>query len=155
MSNQLMELEKTLETQLILVKEMRSMKDEVAEMREDINRDVKELRDSITLTRSECSEVQRQVAKRAWQLAEDYFPHKVSDDLFMAKVGHFRSAIYNRLKTVFNIPRYYDIRRVDLQRALAVIEMVELCNLKNYQIRLTVRQKEIAAINNDDISALE
>lgn len=151
MDNPLMELEKTLENQLILVKEMRGMKNEVSEMRIEIKRDVQELRDSITLTRHECSEIQSAVSKRSWELAGDLFKKKVSDDLFLAKVGHFRSIIYKRLKDVFNVPRYFDIRRIDFNNAKQIISMVELTNLRAYQIRLTVRQKEIAEANGDEI----
>lgn len=53
MSNQLLELEKTLENQLVLVKEMRLIKSDVSKMKEEITKDVQELRDSITLNRHE------------------------------------------------------------------------------------------------------
>ena len=152
MSSQLMDLEKTLENQLVLVREMRTMKDEVADMRVEIKRDVQELRDSITLNRHECSEVQTVVARKAWDLANDLFNHEVSDDLFLSKVGHFRGIIYKRLKDTFNVPRYVDIRRVDFENAKKLVDMVDLSNLKDYQLRLTARQKEIAEMNGDDIS---
>ncbi|MDT2425092.1 MULTISPECIES: ORF6C domain-containing protein, partial [Enterococcus] len=95
------------------------------------------------------------VGKKAWDLAKEYFDHKVSDDLFLAKVGHFRGIIYKRLKETFNVPRYYDIRRIDFTRAKQVIEIVSLSNLKDYQLRLTARQKEIAYLNADDVEGLE
>ena len=64
----------------------------------------------------------------------------------------FRSIIYKRLKDTFNVPRYVDIRRVDFENAKKIVDMVGLPNLKDYQLRLTARQKEIAEMNGDDIS---
>lgn len=155
MSNQLMELEKTIENQLIIVKEMRTIKQDIQKMKHEIKQDVQELRDSTTLTRSEGAELQSAVGSKAWKLANELFKHEVSDDLFLAKVGHFRGIIYKRLKETFNVPRYYDIRRVDFMNAKQVVDIVALNNLKGYQLRLTVRQKEIALLNKDDISYLE
>ena len=152
MDTQLMDLEQALENQLIIVKEMRGMKNEVNNIRVEIKRDVQELRDSITLSRSECSELQAIVGKRAWHMTHSFFDKKVSDDLFLAKVGHFRSIIYKRLKDTFNVPRYYDIRRIDFRNAQNLIDMVDLSNLKDYQLRLTTRQREIAEANGDDVS---
>lgn len=155
MSNQLLELEKTLENQLVLVKEMRLIKSDVSKMKEEITKDVQELRDSITLNRHEGAEIQSAVGKKAWDLAKEYFDHKVSDDLFLDKVGHFRGIIYKRLKETFNVPRYYDIRCIDFTRSKQVIEIVSLSNLKDYQLRLTARQKEIAYLNADNVDGLE
>lgn len=154
MSNQLMELEQTLKNQLVIVGEMRQMKDEVSEMKVEIKRDIKELRESITLTRHEGSEIQSAVGAKSWELTDDLFGMDVSDDLFLAKVGHFRGIIYKRLKETFNVPRYYDIRRVDFKKAKQIIETVDLTNLKDYQLRLTARQKEIAKINGDNVEGL-
>lgn len=155
MSNQLMELEQTLRNQLAIVGEMRQMKDDVTEMKVEIKRDIKELRESITLTRHEGAEIQSAVGAKAWELTDKLFGKEVSDDLFLAKVGHFRGIIYKRLKETFNVPRYYDIRRVDFKKAKQVIDIVALSNLKDYQLRLTARQKEIAMMNNDDISKFD
>lgn len=152
MDTQLMDLEKTLENQLIIVKEMRVMKNEVNQMQVEIKRDVQELRDSITLSRSECSQLQAIVGKRAAYMTRKFFDKKVSDDLFLAKMGHFRSIVYKRLKDTFNVPRYYDIRRIDFNNAQNLVDMVDLSNLKDYQLRLTTRQKEIAEANGDDVS---
>lgn len=152
MSDQLMELEQTLETQLVLVKEMRQMKNEVGTMKEEIKRDVQELRDSITLNRNEITEVQSAVGRKSWELTDELFGKcSVSDDLFLAKTGHFRSAIYKRLKDNFDVTRYFDIRRVDFKKAIQIISEVKLTNLESYQLRLTARHKEIAFINEDDI----
>jgi hypothetical protein len=155
MSNQLMELEATLKNQLVIVQEMRVMKDEVAQMKQDIKEDVRELRDSITLTRHEGAELQSVVGRKAWKLADELFEEPVSDDLFLAKVGHFRGIIYKRLKDTFNVARYYDIRRIDFNQAKQVVDIVQLSNLKDYQLRLTARQKEIAEQNGDNISGME
>ena len=113
------------------------------------------MRDCIPLYRLEGAEIQSAVGKKAWDLAKEYFDHKVSDDLFLDKVGHFRGIIYKRLKETFNVPRYYDIRRIDFTRSKQVIEIVSLSNLKDYQLRLTARQKEIAYLNADNVDGLE
>lgn len=151
-SKELMDLEQQLENQLVIVKEMRGMQKEIADMRDEIKQDVQELRDSITLTRSEGAAIQSLVGKKAWELTDNLFKNKVSDDLFLAKQGHFRGIIYKRLKGTFNVPRYFDIRRVDFLKAQQVIAIVDLSNLQDYQLRLTPRQKEIAEMNGDDIA---
>lgn len=130
-------------------------KDEMVEMKEDISKDIAELRDSIVLNRKESSDIQSVVNKQAWWLTEKFFDKKVSDDLFLAKLGHFRSIVYKMLKEEFDLPRYCDLKRVDFQRALLFISGIELAHLKTYQLRLTPRQKEIAMMNNDDISKFD
>lgn len=149
-----MELEQQLENQLIIVKEMKGMKQEMTDMRDDVKRDIKELRDNIKLTRSECREIQSAVQTKCNELTSDLFGRKVSDDLFLAKTGHFRIAVYNRLKDIFNVTTYYEIRRIDFTDAKRVIRNVSLDNLQGYQKRLTTRQKEIAVMNNDPVKHL-
>jgi len=73
----------------------------------------------------------------------------------MAKVGHFRTAIYQRIKETFNVPRYNELRRVDFDNAMTVIDIVNLSNLRNHQLRLTERQKDIARKNGDDITLFD
>ncbi|MGY3767087.1 ORF6C domain-containing protein [Vagococcus vulneris] len=151
-NNELVTLQQQLETQLVMVKEMQGIKEDMVTMRDEVKQDVQELRDSITLTRSEGGAIQSLVGTKAWQLTDELFGKPVSDDLFLAKHGHFRGIIYKRLKDTFNVPRYYDIRRVDFVNAQKVIEMVSLNNLQPYQLRLTARQMEIAEMNGDDIA---
>ncbi|MGY3767069.1 ORF6C domain-containing protein [Vagococcus vulneris] len=151
-NNELVTLQQQLETQLVMVKEMQGIKEDMVTMRDEVKQDVQELRDSITLTRSEGGAIQSLVGTKAWQLTGELFGKPVSDDLFLAKTGHLRGIIYKRLKETFNVPRYYDIRRVDFVNAQKVIEMVSLNNLQPYQLRLTARQMEIAEMNGDDIA---
>ncbi|MEG0285017.1 MAG: ORF6C domain-containing protein [Vagococcus sp.] len=155
MSNQLMDLQKQLENQLVIVKEMQVMKEDMTKMHTEIKQDVQELRDTITLTDSERSNLQSAVQTKANELTKKYFKKDVSDDLFLMKSGHFRSVIYKRIKDTFNITSYYKVRRIDFKHAMQVIEMVQLSNLKGYQLRLTPRQKEIALLNGDDIKEFE
>lgn len=150
--NELMTLQTQLENQLVLVKEMQVMKSEMVNMHQEVKRDVQELRDTITLTDAERSDLQSLVFKKANQLTSDLFGKKVSDDLFLAKSGHFRSIVYKRLKETFNVTSYMKIRRIDFSNAKAIVAMVQLNNLKGYQLRLTPRQKEIAEMNGDDIA---
>lgn len=130
-------------------------KDEIVEMKEDISKDIAELRDSIVLNRKESSDIQSAVSKQAWWLTEKFFDKKVSDDLFLAKLGHFRGIVYKMLKEEFDLPRYCDLKRVDFKRALLFIGGIKLAHLKTYQLRLTPRQREIATMNNDDISKFD
>lgn len=151
MSNQLMDLQKQLENQLVIVKEMQVMKDDMTKMHVEIKQDVQELRDTITLTDSERSNLQSAVQTKANELTKNLFKKEVSDDLFLLKSGHFRSVIYKRIKEPFNVTSYFKVRRIDFKHAMQVVEMVQLLNLKDYQKRLTPRQKEIAIINNDPV----
>lgn len=154
-NNELMTLQQQLEGQLVLVKEMQIIKNEVTEMKDDIKKDVQELRDSITLTRSEGAEIQSAVGSKSWRLADDIFKTNVSDDLFLAKTGHLRGIIYKRLKDTFNIPRYYDLRRIDFKHALNVIDAISLESLSSSEKRMTAKCKQAAELNNDDISMYE
>lgn len=52
------------------MKEMRLIKSDVSKMKEEITKDVQELRDSITLNRHEGAEIQSAVGKKAWDLAK-------------------------------------------------------------------------------------
>lgn len=151
-SRELMELEQQLENQLVIVKEMRGMKKEMVNMRNEIKQDVQELRDSITLTRSEGSEIQKAVGKKSWELSDALFSSDVSSDLFMAKTGHFRGIIYKKVKDTFDIPRYYDLRRVDFIHAINLINSITLSSLTNTEKRMTVKCKQAAELNGDDIS---
>ncbi|MCM2138860.1 ORF6C domain-containing protein [Vagococcus fluvialis] len=155
MSNQLMDLQKQLENQLVIVKEMQVMKEDMTKMHTEIKQDVQELRDTITLTDSERSNLQSAVQSKANELTKKYFKKDVSDDLFLMKSGHFRSVIYKRIKDTFNVTSYFKVRRIDFKHAMQVVEMVQLLNLKDYQLRLTPRQKEVALLNGDDISKYE
>lgn len=148
-------LQQVIETVIQTKDEMVGIKDEIVEIKEDISKDIAELRDSIVLNRKESSDIQSAVSKQAWWLTEKFFDKKVSDDLFLAKLGHFRGIVYKMLKEEFDLPRYCDLKRVDFKRALLFIGGIKLANLKTYQLRLTPRQKEIAMMNNDDISKFD
>lgn len=154
-TNELMTFQQQLEGQLVLVKEMQVIKNEVSEMKDDIKKDVQELRDSITLTRTEGSEIQSAVGSKAWKLTRKVFGKEVSDDLFMAKTGHLRGVIYKRVKDMFNIPRYYDLRRIDFKHALNMIDAISFESLTTSEKRMTVKCKQAAEINNDDISSYD
>jgi len=151
-NNELLNLEQQLENQLIIVKEMRGMKREMTDMRDEIKQDVEELRDSITLTRSEGSEIQKIVGQKSWRLADELFVTSVSDDLFLAKVGHFRGIIYKKLKETFNIPRYYDLRRIDFKHGVTLVENISLSGLSNSEKKMTEKCKRAAEINGDNIT---
>lgn len=127
-------------------------KNKVEEMQHDISKDIKELRDNIRIDRNEQAEIQSLVCRKATQLTKDLFQKKVSSDLFLAKSGHFRIPIYRRLKETFNVTSYLEIKKVDFKKALEVIDNVALYNLDTYQKRLTIKQKEIALMNHDDVS---
>lgn len=160
-NSELMSYEDQLKGQLIMISEMKdikndvlAVKNEVSDMKKDIAKDVQELRDNIPLTRAEQREIQSTVQTKCNELTNDLFGKKVSDDLFLAKTGHFRIAVYSRLKQIFNVTTYYEIRRVDFTDAKRVIKNVRLDNLESYQKRLTARQKEIAILNNDPVEKL-
>lgn len=128
MSNQLMELEQTLKNQLILVEEMRSMKDDVSDMKVDMDHKfeqtstlLKKVSDSITVNEAECLALQSIVGKKASAFTRIYFidSERCSYNLEMAKHGQFQRVLWSRLKHHFGVRKYVLIRRVDFDKAVA------------------------------------
>lgn len=141
----------------IAVSKLLSKIKEVEEMEnEKIKKaDIKELRDSITLNDEEIKDIQSAVGTVSWRLTKEYFGGRsVSNDLFVAKLGHLRTGVYYHLKKTFEVGRYTRIKRIDFKKAMNKLTSFGLSDLEEYQTRLTPRQKEIAALNDDDISGL-
>lgn len=130
------------------------IKDDVTSMRDEMKRDVEELRDSIPLTYEEDKELKSYVAKKSAELTRDFFNRKVSDELFLSKLGHFRMAIYKRLNETLNTPRVTAIKRIDFNQAKKIIDFVSLDNLTSSQKRITITQEKIAELKGDNISDL-
>lgn len=131
------------------------IKSEMIDIKGEIKADIKELRDSITLNDEEIKDIQSAVGTVAWRLTKEYFGERnVSDDLFMAKLGHLRTGVYYHLKKTFETGRYTRLKRIDFKKAMNKLTSFGLSDLEDYQTRLTPRQKEIAALNDDDIIGL-
>ena len=135
---------------------MEEVKDEMVDMKQEIKTDIKELRDSITLNPGEIKMIQSAVGTKSWELTKEYFKNRnVSDDLFLAKLGHLRQGVYHHLKTALDVGGpYTTIKRIEFQKALNILSSLELSDLSDYKKRLTPRQIEIANLHNDDISGL-
>lgn len=152
MSNQLMELEQTLKNQLILVEEMRSMKDDVSDMKVEMDQKfeqtstlLKKVSDSITVNEAECLALQSIVGKKASAFTRIYFidSERYSYNLEMAKHGQFQRVLWSRLKHHFGVRKYVLIRRVDFDKAVAFLETISFSDLTAKEIRMTPKQLEI------------
>lgn len=123
------------------------------EMNGDTRALLKKVSDSVTLNYEEQSKYKSAVSSMSHSLAKKYFGDSdVSRDFYLMKVGQIRSRIYSRVKTTFNVPRYSAIKRIDFDNAVQFVNRINLESFEDWEIRLTPRQKEIAEMNNDEIS---
>lgn len=130
------------------------VQENVTDIRDEIKKDVEELRNSIPLTYEEDRELKSYVAKKSADLTREFFNRNVSDELFLSKLGHFRMAIYKRLNEALNTPRVTAIKRIDFNQAKRIIDFVSLENLTDSQKRITMKQIEIAEFKGDEIEDL-
>ena len=148
-------IQKVVNSMIATKNEVVGIKNEMMDMKGEIKADIKELRDSITLNDEEIKDIQSAVGTVAWRLTKEYFGGRnVSDDLFMAKLGHLRTGVYYHLKNTFETGRYTRLKRIDFKKAMNKLTSFGLSDLEDYQTRLTPRQKEIAALNDDDVIGL-
>ena len=152
MGDQLMELERTLKNQLVLVEEMRTMKEDVSDMKVDMDQKfeqtsnlLKKVSDSITLNEAECLVLQSIVGKKASAFTRTYFidSARYSYNLEMSKQGQFIRILWTRLKHHFGVRKYVLIRRVDFEKAVDFLESVRFSDLTMKEIRMTPKQLEI------------
>lgn len=99
---------------------MKQMQDDVSEKFEEVQIMVQEVRDSVTLTDSECYQIQHAVRIRSGKLTKDRY--KESDGEFKVLVGKYRRMVWSKLKEQFQVARYSHIRRVDFDDAIAFVE---------------------------------
>ena len=91
------------------------------------------------------------------KILEHFF--RIIDPTSVNKQGNdrgvqYRTGVYYHLKKTFEAGRYTRIKRIDFKKAMNKLTSFGLSDLEEYQTRLTPRQKEIAALNDDDIIGL-
>lgn len=159
MNNGLTELKRTVESQLELINQMESIKQEVMDTKDEIyqvvnevKQEVKELRKMVPLTEGEALHIQELVGKKSYELASTFFGKKVSDHLLLKKAGHLRQGIYFVLKQRFNARKYTVIQHSQVKEAYDFVAKVELEDLPTNYLRLTQSQLETAEKFGDNVS---
>ncbi|WP_342570403.1 ORF6C domain-containing protein [Paenibacillus sp. FSL R5-0749] len=99
---------------------MKQMQDDVAEKVGEVQMMVQEVRDSVTLTDSECYQLQSLVRKKSNTLTKDRY--KESDEKFKDMVGRYRRMIWSKLKERFEVAKYSHVRRIDFDDAVDFIK---------------------------------
>ncbi|MFS0837233.1 ORF6C domain-containing protein [Paenibacillus sp. 1P03SA] len=112
-------MEAVLEHMKMLHDNVFDMKTEVNERFVEMNILVQEVRDSVTLSNSECADLQSAVGKKSVQLTKERF--EPGDD-FLKLVGKNRNLIWKKLKQKFNVHKYIYVRRIDFQEALEFVK---------------------------------
>lgn len=119
-------------------------KDEIVDIRQEIKKDVQDLRDSITLNEKECLDMQSEVFAKALTFANLYYHDgKPSTNLFMSKVGQFRHLIWKKLKEKYKTRKYVMIRRIDYKEAMDFIKSIRIDWFEPHEIRTTPGQLRI------------
>ncbi|MHA6530229.1 ORF6C domain-containing protein [Paenibacillus sp. BAC0078] len=127
LENQLKQLDAQGTTNRMMLEEMKSMHENMTEMKLDMNEKfegcqimVQEVRDSITLIDAECDQMQTAVRTRSIELAKHRF--KDSDLKFNEVVGKYRRKIWSKLKEHFSVAKYSHIRRIDFDDAIDFVK---------------------------------
>ncbi|MEO3947670.1 ORF6C domain-containing protein [Gorillibacterium sp. CAU 1737] len=120
-------LQKQLERQDEQGKALRSMYEgitamygEITENMAEMRQMVQEVRDSTTLTDTECYDLQSAVATKSIQLTKDRIHEEEAD--FPKIVGKYRWMIWKHLKRRYHVPKYNHIRRIDHMGALSFVQ---------------------------------
>lgn len=99
---------------------IKSMYGEFAEGMEEMKMLVQEVRDSKTLTDTECYELQSAVAMKSISLTKDRINEE--EEYFPKVVGKYRWMIWKHLKRKFHVPKYNHIRRIDFEEARTFVQ---------------------------------
>lgn len=103
-----------------LFNSMQQMQEDVSEKFEEVQVMVQEVRDSVTLTDTECYDLQHAVRIRSGKLTKDRY--KESELEFKTLVGKYRRMIWSKLKGQFEVAKYSHIRRIDFDDAITFVE---------------------------------
>ncbi|WP_274362716.1 ORF6C domain-containing protein [Paenibacillus thermotolerans] len=104
----------------VLVEGIKQMHADVNEKVEEVQIMVQEVRDSVTLSDSECYQLQYAVRMKSNTLTKDRF--KESDEKFKDMVGRYRRMIWSKLKDQFSVAKYSHIRRIDFDDAVDFVQ---------------------------------
>jgi hypothetical protein len=99
---------------------IKSMYGEFAEGMEEMKMLVQEVRDSKTLTDTECYELQSAVAMKSISLTKDRISEE--EESFPKVVGKYRWMIWKHLKRTYHVPKYNHIRRIDFEAARSFVQ---------------------------------
>lgn len=95
---------------------MKQMHSDMTEKVEEVQIMVQEVRDSVTLTDSECYQLQHAVRVKSNDLTKHRY--KESDENFKDMVGRYRRMIWSKMKERFEVARYSHIRRIDFNDSI-------------------------------------
>lgn len=109
---------------------------------------VEDVSKKVHLDEKESTDIQSIVNRQAWKFAnikfeESGFEEPYQTELFMSKLGHFRSVIYKRLKKQFNVTKYTHIPHEKFNEALSFVHNVSYDNLNEIEKRWTAKQREL------------
>lgn len=90
---------------------MKQMHLDMTEKVEEVQFMVQEVRDSVTLTDTECFQLQQAVRIKSNELTKHRY--KDSDENYKDMVGRYRRMIWSKLKERFEVAKYSHIRRID------------------------------------------
>lgn len=109
---------------------------------------VEDVSKKVHLDEKEATDIQSIVNRQAWKFAnikfeESGFEEPYQTELFMSKLGHFRSVIYKRLKKQFNVTKYTHIPHEKFNEALSFVHNLSYDNLNEIEKRWTAKQREL------------
>lgn len=111
----------------MMFEEMKSMHENMQEMKLDVNEKfeecqimVQEVRDSVTLIDAECDQMQDAVRLKSNELTKHRY--KDSDLKFKEMVGRYRRMIWSKLKEQFSVAKYSHLRRIDFDDAIEFVQ---------------------------------
>ena len=107
------------------------------------------LEKNLTLTHGECKFIKANVMEKSYQLANQYFEEKVSNELYHKKRCHLMKGLYSLLNKHFNSITYTTIKHVDFENAMQLVRNATLDSLSKNYLRLTDSQIDTATRHGD------
>lgn len=95
---------------------LKQMHTDMTEKVEEVQIMVQEVRDSVTLTDTECYQLQNAVHLKSNELTKHRY--KESDENFKDMVGRYRRMIWSKMKERFEVAKYSHIRRIDFDDSI-------------------------------------
>lgn len=128
-TNELEQLENTIQSQLNIVREMKQIKQEVINSEQRMIKLVEKVSKEITINYEEQKQIQSVVSTQANAFAEEHLNNlggNFSNNLFKAWKGLFIRKIYSKLKTRLNVVRYTAVRREEFETTMMFLENLTL-----------------------------
>ncbi|AKS73656.1 hypothetical protein RN70_06955 [Staphylococcus schleiferi] len=130
-------------------REMYDFRNEMYDMQTTLDDRFEKLEKNLTITHGEAKFIKAKVAEKSYQLVNQYFTEKVSDELYHKKRCHFITGLYSVLNKHFNSITYTTIKHIDYENAMQLLENASLESLSLNYLRLTDTQKDTAARHGD------